>query len=240
MCQRGGEGFLFAQRSVGTTSASFSASCAWPWRVRCMKSIWLNSHPSASRKCTWLRAAIIWNCAATAGLLHAAVTHDFVVETLLDAGRCHDEDVGLLAAPAVHALALLDQPLHADADAGGVGTKALLDVVRAQHDDEQVDDLMALQQGIRDAQSVHGFVDGVYENGRPAGQALFRDEVLAAQCGLQTTGPALVLVEADAAVGVVLRVGAIAVGVGVAKAENEFSSQMHSFLSYRSGWLWRK
>ena len=79
---------------------------------------------------------------------------------------------------------------------------------------------MALQQGIRDAQSVHGFVDGVHENGRPAGQALFRDEVLAAQCGLQTAGPALVLVEADAAVGVVLRVGAIAVGVGVAQAEN--------------------
>ena len=79
---------------------------------------------------------------------------------------------------------------------------------------------MALQQGIRDAQSVHGFVDGVYENGRPAGQALFRDKVLAAQRGLQTAGPALILVEADAAVGVVLRVGAIAVGVGVAQAEN--------------------
>ena len=155
-----------------------------------------------------------------AGLLHAAVAHDFVVEALLDAGRCHDEDVGLLAAPAVHALALLDQPLHADADAGGIGTKALLDVVRAQHDDEQVDDLMAFQQGIRDAQSVHGFVDGVYENGRPAGQALFGDKVLAAQRGLQTAGPALVFVEADAAIGVVLRVGAIAVGVGVAQAEN--------------------
>lgn len=44
--------FLFDQVSVGTSPARPLASVAWPRRVRCIKSIWLNSQPSslASRK----------------------------------------------------------------------------------------------------------------------------------------------------------------------------------------------
>ena len=44
--------------------------------------------------------------------------------------------------------------LHTGCNAGGVGPKALFHVVGAQHDDEQVDDFMALEQGIGHAQTV--------------------------------------------------------------------------------------
>ena len=154
------------------------------------------------------------------GLLHTAVAHDLIVEALLDARRSNHKNVGFLAAPAVHGLALLDQALHARTNAGGVCVEALFHIVGAQHDDEQVDDFMALEQGIGHAQSIHGLVDGVYKNGGAAGKALFGYQILVAQSSLQAAGPPLVLVEADAAVGIVLGVGTITVGVGIAQAEN--------------------
>ena len=40
----------FQGRRPGTRSARSSASWAWPRRVRCMPSTWLNSHSAASRK----------------------------------------------------------------------------------------------------------------------------------------------------------------------------------------------
>ena len=46
------------------------------------------------------------------GLLHTAVAHDLIVEALLDARRSNYKNVGFLAAPAIHGLALLDQALH--------------------------------------------------------------------------------------------------------------------------------
>ena len=119
-----------------------------------------------------------------AGSLHTAVAHDLIVEAFLDAGRGHDQNVGGLAAPAVYALAFLDQALHACADTGGIGSETLLDVVGAQHEDEQINDLVALEQGVAHAQGVHGLVDGVHKNGGPAGQTFFGDEVLVAQCSL--------------------------------------------------------
>ena len=70
------------------------------------------------------------------------------------------------------------------------------------------------------AQSIHGLVDGIYKNGGAAGKALFGYQILVAQSSLQAAGPALVLVEADAAIGIVLGVGTITVGVGIAQAEN--------------------
>ncbi len=84
--------------------------------------------------------------------------------------------------------------------------KRSLYVVGTQHDDEQVDDLMALEEGVGGAQGVHRFVDGVYKDGRPAGEALLGDEIIAAQRGLQAAGPAFLLVEADPAVGTIRRV----------------------------------
>ena len=167
-----------------------------------------------------------------AGFLHAACTHDDIVEAVLDAGRRHHQNVGRLAAPAIHALDLEQQPLHARADAGGVCAKALLDVIRAQHDDEQVDDLVALEQGVGHAQRIHGLMQRVHEHSSAAGKSLLGDQILLAQRLLQAAGPALILVEADAVVGAVVGVGTIAVGVGIAQTENMlFHSQITPFPS---------
>ena len=70
------------------------------------------------------------------------------MEAIADAGRGHDEDVWSLGPPAVHALSLEDQPFHPRADAGGIGVEPLFDVVGTQHDDEQVDGFMALEERI--------------------------------------------------------------------------------------------
>ena len=154
------------------------------------------------------------------------------MEAVLDAGRCHHQNVRRLTAPAVHAFHLEQQPLHARADAGGVCAKALLDVVRAQHDDEQVDDFVALEQGVSHAQCIHGFVQRVHEHGSAAGKTFLGDQILLAQRLLQTAGPALVLVEADAVVGAVVGVGAVAVGVGITQTENMlFHNQITPFPS---------
>lgn len=63
-------------------------------------------------------------------------------------------------------------------------------------------------------------MDGVCKNGGAAGKALFGYQILVAKSSLQAAGPPLVLVEADAAIGVILGVGTITVGVGIAQAEN--------------------
>ena len=91
----------------------------------------------------------------TLRLFHTALAHDGIMEAIADAGRGHDEDVGSLGPPAVHALGLEDQPFHTRADAGGIGVEPLFDVVGTQHDDEQIDDFMALEERISHAQSVH-------------------------------------------------------------------------------------
>ena len=135
--------------------------------------------------------------------------------------------------PAVYTLGLADQPLHADGDAGGVGPQPLLGVVGAQHDDEQVEELVALQQGVEHGEGVHSLVEGVGEHGGPAGQPLLRHQIVGAQGLLQQTGPPLVLVEADAAVGAVGGVGAVAVGVGVAQTEYVFFHRHRPFNSSR-------
>ena len=81
-------------------------------------------------------------------------------------------------------------------------------------------------------------MDGVYENGRPARKTLFRHEIVAAKRRLQAAGPALVLVEADAVVGTVRRVGTVAVGVGVAQTKDMFFHRLFPFqISPRD---WRK
>ena len=112
------------------------------------------------------------------------------------------------------------EPLHACRNAGGIGTKALLHIVRAQHDDEQVDDFVALEQGIDDAEGIHRFVDGVHKYGGAAGKSLFGHKVFVAQRLLQAAGPALLFIEADAMVGAVVGVGTVAVGVGITQTED--------------------
>ena len=72
----------------------------------------------------------------TGRLLHTAIAHHSIVEACTDGRRCHHQNVGLFGAPAVYALCFEDEPLHACSNAGGIGTKALLHIVRAQHDDE--------------------------------------------------------------------------------------------------------
>ena len=53
----------------------------------------------------------------------------------------------------------------------------------------------------------------VAENGRPAGKPLLQHEIVTAQRLLQKAGPALILVEAVGAIGGVVGVCAVAVGV---------------------------
>ena len=158
------------------------------------------------------------------GLLHAAAAHRRAAVGLFhhrqNGGRADDQDVRLLLPPAVHALGLAHQALHADGDTGGVDAQPLLGVVGAQHDDEQVNDLVALQQGVGAAQGVHALVERVREHGGAAAEALLRHQEILAQGLLQQAGPALVLVEADAAVGAVGGVGAVAVGIGITQTEN--------------------
>ena len=60
-----------------------------------------------------------------------------------------------------------------------------------------------------------GVLEGVGENGGPAAETLLGDQISLPQGLLQQAGPPLLLVEADAPVGAIRRVGAVAVGVGI-------------------------
>ena len=153
-------------------------------------------------------------------LFGAMDAHAGILQFVTDGRGCDDEDVGLLAAPAIHAHALADQTLHAEADAGGVHAQTVLGIVGAQHDDQQIDDFVAFQQGIGDAEGVHAFMQRILEYGGAAGETLFGDQKILAQCFLQQAGPAFVFVEADAVVCAVVGVGTVTVGIGVAKAKN--------------------
>ena len=65
-------------------------------------------------------------------------------------------------------------------------------------------------------------MQGIRKDGGTAGKPLFQNQIIRPQLLLQQAGPALRFVEAVAAVGAVRRVGAIAVGVGIAEAYNVF------------------
>ena len=70
-------------------------------------------------------------------------------------------------------------------------------------------------------------MERVNEHCGAAGQALLGDQIILAQRLLQQAGPALVLIEADAAVSAVGGVGAVAMGVGIAQAENMLFHMLH-------------
>ena len=63
---------------------------------------------------------------------------------------------------------------------------------------------------------------GIVKAGGAAGKTLFNVQIVAAQFFLQQSCPALGFVEADAAVGAVSRVCAVAVGVAVSEADDVF------------------
>ena len=133
-----------------------------------------------------------------------------------------------MVAPAGDTLALVHQPLQTPGDTGGVDGEPLLGVVGAQHDDQQIHGLVAHKDRVGHIQSGHGFVEGIGEDGGAAGQALFQDEIFLAQSLLQQAGPALVFIEPGAAIGAVGGIGAVAVGVGVAQADDVFFHGMAS------------
>ena len=143
-------------------------------------------------------------------------------------GGRDEQDVGLVAAPAGDALALVHQTLQTPGDAGGVDGETLLGVVGAQHDDQQIHRLVAHEDGVCHIQGGHGFVEGVGEDGGAAGQTLFQDQIVLTQCLLQQAGPAFVFVEAGAAVGAVGGIGAVAVGIGVTETDDVFFHGMSS------------
>ena len=152
----------------------------------------------------------------THGGSHGAGEHAF-----FDGGRRNYQNIGLLSTPALGSHSLLHQPGHADADAGGAGVEPVLAVVGAQHNHQQVHILVALEAGIDVVQTVQPFVDGFVKTGGAAGQTLFNYQIVISQLLLQQAGPALVLIEADAAVGTVSGVRAVAMGIGIAEADNE-------------------
>ena len=139
-----------------------------------------------------------------------------------DVGRADHKNVGLTAAPGLHGFGLGHQALHAKADTGRVGGKALLGVVGAQHNNQQIHRLVAHQTGIDRVQTGHGLLQGVRKHGGAPGEPLLDHKVILSQCLLQQTGPAFVLVETVAAIGTVGGVGAVAVGVGITETDNVF------------------
>ena len=143
--------------------------------------------------------------------------------------RADNEDVRRVIPPAIHALGLADQPLHTNSDTGCVDAQPLLDIVGAQHDDQKVNHLMALEKGIGAAQCIHALVERVGKNGGPARQALLCHQIVFPQCLLEKARPTLVLIKTDAAVRTVGRVGTVAVGVGVAQTKNVFFQNPSSF-----------
>ena len=136
-----------------------------------------------------------------------------------------------MISPAIYALCFAHQALHADTDAGGVDSQPLLNIVGAQHDNKQINDLVAFQQRIENCESVHGFMEGVGEDSGAAGQALLCYQKVGTQGFLEQTGPPLVLVEAYAAVGAVGGIGAVAVGIGISKTEYVLFHSTLSFLT---------
>ena len=145
--------------------------------------------------------------------------------SLCPAPMCGGATIRRFGLPARHAAtvsAFNRKALHADADARRTCVEALLCVVRAEHDDQQIDRLMRHQRGIYDIQPGHTLVQRIGKHGRPAGQPLFQHKVLLPQRLLQKAGPAFVLVEAVGAVGGVIGVGTVAVGIGIAEADNVF------------------
>ena len=85
---------------------------------------------------------------------------------------------------------------------------------------------MAFQQGIHIGQHSHILIDGVFKDGGPAGQALLRHQVLRPKGLLQQAGPALVLIEANAAIRAIGGICAVTVGIGIADTENVLFHRM--------------
>ena len=75
---------------------------------------------------------------------------------------------------------------------------------------------MALQQSPEIGKYIDVFVERVGKDGGAAGKAFFRYQIIVAQFLLQQTGSAHVFVESDAAVGAIVGIRAISVGVGIA------------------------
>ena len=108
--------------------------------------------------------------------------------------------------------------------------ETLLAVVGSQHDDQKIDVLMALQQTPEIGKNIHILVKGICKNSGAAGKTFFRHKVAVAKTLLKQAGPALVLIETDTAVGAVIWIGTVAVGIGITDAENVL---FHS----RTSWL---
>ena len=81
---------------------------------------------------------------------------------------------------------------------------------------------MRHERGVYHVEPGHAFVQRVAEYGSSSGKPLLEHEVIFAQRLLQEAGPALGLGEAVGVVGGIVGVCAVAMGVGIAKADNVF------------------
>ena len=86
----------------------------------------------------------------------------------------------------------------------------------------QIDRIVRHQRGIDYIQPGHALMQRIGKYGRPAGKSLFQHKILPAQRLLQKARPALVLVEAVGMAGGIVGIGAVAMGIGIAKADNVF------------------
>ena len=67
-------------------------------------------------------------------------------------------------------------------------------------------------------QGIQPLVKGIGKDSGAAGKAVLRDQIVIPKECLEQTGPPLLLVEAVSSIGTVCGVGAVAVGIGIAKA----------------------
>ena len=146
----------------------------------------------------------------------------------VDGRRGNDEDVRALFRPTGRVLSAADDVFHARADALRRRAVPLLGVVRAQHEDEQVHRLVAHQAGLDIARAGPAAAVRVLKHRGAAVEALLYHKVLLSQRLLQQHRPAggLRIAHRAAGLGHAVKVGgvaAVAVGIGVAEADDVFS-----------------
>ena len=72
---------------------------------------------------------------------------------------------------------LRHQPFQPLGDVGRGGGEALLHVIGAQHDDEQVYGLMGHETGVDGRKTAEAFKEGILEGSGPAAQTLLPDQI---------------------------------------------------------------
>ena len=136
--------------------------------------------------------------------------------------RCHDQDLRSVRPPAGNRLCLFHKDLHSFGNLLRIRAKFFLGIIGSQHQDQQIQRLMAVQQRMQYRQQIHRIHGRILIHTGSAALALFNDQILFAQCLLQQTGPALFFIIPAAVVSVLRRIGAKPVSIRVSNAQDVF------------------